>query len=214
MGASSDAPQAVTLPGRWGSLRPLDTAGDASELYRLTHGVYAAETWAQMKVGPFADEAAFRVHLEELAEDRSRSFFTIAGPGGAPLGWLCLMETQPAHRTIELGYVTFGTPLQRTTLATEAFYLIMRHIFDDLGFVRLEWTCTAENARSQKAAKRLGLRHEGTMRRKLILKGVTHDIPLYSMLAEEWPPVRRAMEIWLDPANFRDGEQVLPLRVN
>jgi len=65
------------------------------------------------------------------------------------------MEMQPAHRTVEIGYVVFAPPLQRTTLATEAFYLIMSHVFDDLGFQRLEWTCTSTNLRSRKAATRL-----------------------------------------------------------
>ena len=46
------------------------------------------------------------------------------------------------------------------------------------------------------------------MRSKLVLKGVTHDIPLYSMLAGEWAVRRVAMERWLDPANFdQNGQQ-------
>jgi RimJ/RimL family protein N-acetyltransferase len=103
--------------------------------------------------------------------------------------------------------------MQRSTLATEAFYLMLSHVFDDLEYARLEWTCTATNVRSQKAATRLGFSLEGIMRRKLILKGVTHDIPLYSMLAAEWPRVKVAMQEWLLPENFIDGRQVAPLRV-
>lgn len=211
MGGSAEAPEATTLRGRWGSLRPLDPARDAGELFKLTHDLRAEETWAEMKVGPFPSEAAFRVHMDEMAADKSRSFFTIVGNQDQQLGWLCLMEAKPEHRTIELGYVTFAPSLRRTTLATEAFYLIMARIFDDLGYDRLEWTCTAENERSQNAARRLGLKYEGTMRHKLILKGRTRDISLYSLIAQEWPSVRAAMQDWLDPANFRDGKQMKAL---
>jgi RimJ/RimL family protein N-acetyltransferase len=149
--------------------------------------------------------------MDELVADKSRSFFTIVGEQDQALGWLCLMEAKPDHRTIELGYVTFAPSLRRTTLATEAFYLIMTLIFDDLAYARLEWTCTAENERSQNAARRLGFKYEGTMRSKVILKDRTRNVALYSMLAEEWPSVRAAMQKWLAPANFRNGKQIKAL---
>jgi RimJ/RimL family protein N-acetyltransferase len=212
--APADAPPARLIAGNWGQLRPLDADGDAAELYRLTHGDAKDALWADMKLGPFHDLDAFRAHLHDLVADRSRTFFAIAAPTGAPLGWLCLMEVQPAHKTVELGYVMFGPPIQRTTLATEAFFLIMSHVFDDLGFQRLEWTCTSTNAKSRKAAARLGFHFEGMMRRKLILKGVTHDIPLYSMLADEWAVRKAAMHRWLAPSNFVDGVQVRPLETS
>lgn len=212
MSSSAEAPKATLLRGQWGTLRPLDPARDAAALYAVSHDSRVDETWAEMKVGPFGSATAFRAHLDELAADKSRAFYTIDTPDRRPVGWLCLMEVQPAHKTVELGYVVFGPPLQRTTLATEAFYLIMAHAFDDLGFQRLEWTCTATNLRSRKAAERLGFKFEGLMRRKLILKGKTHDIPLFSMLADEWPAVQTEMRRWLNPANFRDGTQLTPLR--
>lgn len=213
MSSSAGAPKATLLRGQWGTLRPLDPARDVAALYAVSHDSRVDETWAEMKVGPFSGATAFRVHLDELVADKSRAFYTIDTPDSRPVGWLCLMEVQPAHKTVELGYVVFGPALQRTTLATEAFYLIMAHIFDDLGFQRLEWTCTASNLRSRRAAERLGFRLEGIMRSKLILKGRTHDIPLFSMLAEEWPAVRAEMQRWLAPANFAEGQQITPLRV-
>jgi len=213
MGGPAEAPKATTLRGRWGSLRSLDPIRDVGELFRLTHDLHADETWREMKVGPFLDEAAFRMHMDELVADKSRSFYTVVGEQDQPLGWLCLMEAKPEHRTIELGYVTFAPSLQRTTLATEAFYLILARIFDDLAYHRLEWTCTAENERSQNAARRLGLKYEGTMRSKLILKGCTRDISLYSLISKEWPSIRAAMQEWLDPSNFLDGKQIKALRL-
>jgi RimJ/RimL family protein N-acetyltransferase len=212
MGSVSEAPRPTILSGQWGSLRPLDSGRDAAGLYRLTHDERTTETWVEMKVGPFESEAAFRLHLDDLVADPTRAFYAIVSPADETLGWLCLMEVQPAHRTVELGYVMFAPPLQRTALATEAFYLIMSHVFDELKFDRLEWTCTATNLRSRKAAVRLGFQLEGVMRSKLILKGKAVDIPLYSMLGAEWPAVRRAMQQWLAPSNFVGGRQVEPLR--
>ncbi len=202
------------LPGLWGGLRPLDVERDAARIYAQTHGAEIAPTWQEMKVGPFATEADFVAHAAELAADRQRAFFAVVGPDNEAQGWLCLMEANAPHKTIEIGYVLYGPSLQRTTLATEAFYLAMAHVFDDLGYQRLEWTCTAQNMRSRRAADRLGFVFEGVMRSKLVLKGATRDIAMYSLLASEWPDRRRAMRDWLDPSNFENGIQHRPLALS
>lgn len=201
---------ACTLAGRWGALRPLAVA-DAPALYDLQHGDSETATWEQMKVGPFADAAAFTAHVAELVADPHRAFFAILDSAGTALGWLCLMEAQPAHGVIELGYVLFTPPMRRTTLATEAFQLAIAHVFDDLGYRRLEWTCTAENLPSRKAAERLGFVFEGVHRDKLVLKARPRDIAMYAMLAADWPARRDALRRWLDPANFDSGRQRMAL---
>ncbi|RWC92642.1 MAG: N-acetyltransferase [Mesorhizobium sp.] len=204
-------PSAIELVGRWGRLRPLDAARDAAGLYPLSHDEHTQATWIDMKVGPFATERAFAEHVAALVADPKRAFFAVDGPDGGPLGWLCLMEARPAHHVVELGYVLYTPPLQRTRLATEALYLILRHVFDDLGYRRLEWTCTSTNQRSRKAADRLGFVYEGMLREGLFLKGKPRDICMYSILSSEWPARRAALEAWLDPANFRDGRQIWSL---
>jgi RimJ/RimL family protein N-acetyltransferase len=201
-------PVATMVRGNSGGLRPLNPQMDAAVLYRLSHGENVDETWAEMKVGPFADEDAFAVHVAELASDPKRAFFSIIDIGEAVLGWLCLMEAKVQHKTIELGYVLFTPRMQRTTLATEVLYLVIRHVFSDLGYRRLEWTCTAENVRSRSCASRLGFVYEGTLRQGLVLKGRPRDICVYSMLSSEWPQNREVLETWLEPANFYDGRQV------
>ncbi|SEI20657.1 hypothetical protein SAMN05216228_10616 [Rhizobium tibeticum] len=71
------------------------------------------------------------------------------------------MEARPAHKVVELGYVLFTPTMQRTTLSTGALFLIMRQVFDDLGYQRLEWTCTAENTRSRSRLSGLVLSMRG-----------------------------------------------------
>jgi RimJ/RimL family protein N-acetyltransferase len=207
MAGTPDDLAAVEIAGRWGGLRPL-APGDAGPLYALSHDASAEVTWQQMKLGPFPDMAGFAAHVAEITADPHRAFFAVVDRGGAAIGWLCLMEGFKAHGSVELGYVLYTPPMQRTTLATECLYLVMRHAFETLGYGRLEWTCTAENEKSRRAADRLGFVFEGIMRHKLILKGAVRDIAMYSMLADEWPARRRALEAWLDPANFAEGRQI------
>jgi Acetyltransferase (GNAT) domain len=91
--------------------------------------------------------------------------------------------------------------------------VLARHVFDDLGYRRLEWKCDAANARSRRAAERFGFTFEGVFRQHMIVKGRNRDTAWYSLLDSEWPAVRAAFEAWLAPANFdADGRQRAPLR--
>ena len=52
------------------------------------------------------------------------------------------------------------------------------------------------------AAKRLGFTFEGTFRQMHVVKGRTRDTTWLSIIDGEWPALKRALEGWLDPANF------------
>jgi RimJ/RimL family protein N-acetyltransferase len=207
---SATLPSATTLTGTHVSLAPLSLA-DAEDIFRLTHAGERDEIWAEMKVGPFDGIEPFRAHVDNILNDQSRTFLTLRTTAG-PAGWLCLMEARPAHRVIELGYVLFAPALQRTTTASESFLLIMRHVFDDLGYRRLEWTCTTDNSKSRRAADRLGFVFEGILRDGLTLKGRARDICMYSMLAREWVSAGAAFDAWLSPDNFLNGRQIRSLQ--
>ena len=73
---------------------------------------------------------------------------------------------------------------------------------------RSEWKCNALNARSCRAAVRLGFQHEGLLRQATISKGRNRDTAWYAILDKDWPATHRAFETWLDPANFEaNGHQ-------
>ena len=122
------------------------------------------------------------------------------------------MRIEPAHRVIEVGSILYTPALQQTTGATEAMYLMARHVFEDLGYRRYEWKCNALNQSSRRAALRLGFTFEGIFRQHMIVKGRSRDTAWFSMLDSEWPARKAAFERWLSPANFdREGRQREPL---
>ncbi len=103
--------------------------------------------------------------------------------------------------------------LQRTTAATEAIFLLARHVFDDLGYRRLEWKCNALNAASRRAAERYGFSLEGVFRKHQVIKGRNRDSAWYAITDDEWPAIRVGFERWLHPQNFdANGEQLRSLR--
>ena len=131
---------------------------------------------------------------------------------GTALGTLALMRIDPANRVIEVGWVYYGDALKRSCLATEAQYLLMRYVFDELHYRRYEWKCDSLNAPSRRAAERLGFTYEGTFRQTVVYKGRNRDTAWYSLLDNEWPAQRARFERWLEPANFdAAGRQHTPL---
>jgi RimJ/RimL family protein N-acetyltransferase len=102
--------------------------------------------------------------------------------------------------------------LQRTSLATEAQYLIACYAFETLGFRRYEWKCDTLNAGSRRAAERYGFSYEGIFRQHMIVKGRNRDTAWFSMLDGEWPARKAAFERWLAADNFdAQGRQKVSL---
>jgi RimJ/RimL family protein N-acetyltransferase len=98
-------------------------------------------------------------------------------------------------------------------MATEAFYLCARHIFDDLGYRRFEWKCDSRNAKSRRAAIRFGFKFEGIFRQHMVTKGESRDTAWYAIVDAEWPTIRAALEEWLRADNFDpNGQQLSRLR--
>jgi hypothetical protein len=87
-------------------------------------------------------------------------------------------------------------------------YLMMRRVFDELGYRRDEWKCDALNTPSRTAAQRLGFRFEGIFRQTTIYKKRNRDTAWFSVIDSEWPLLKSAFERWLSPENFdNSGKQ-------
>lgn len=195
-------PARIAHRGRSVDLEPLHPR-HAPDLWRAVQSDAEGSSWAYLAYGPFASEAALRAHVGAMASQHDPLAWAIRPhASGTADGWLTLMEIQPAHAHIELGNIWFSPRMQRTRAATEAMFLLMRHAMDELGYRRLTWKCNALNAPSRRAAARLGFTYEGTLRNLLVVKGRRRDTAWYSILEEEWPAQRDAIEAWLADANW------------
>jgi RimJ/RimL family protein N-acetyltransferase len=187
--------------GRTVMLEPLDAALHAADLWNAVRG--HDRIWQWLFDGPFTTEAEFTADIEAKQAAADRSFYAIiSAETGAAGGYASYLRMEPAHGVIEVGNILMSPALQRTTAATEAMYLMARHVFDELGYRRYEWKCNAENAPSRRAALRLGFSFEGIFRQHMVIKDRNRDTAWFAMLDCEWPARKRAFEAWLDPANF------------
>lgn len=126
------------------------------------------------------------------------------------MGIITYLNIVPEYRSIEIGHVLFSPLLQRTTAATESIYLLMKHAFEDLHYLRVEWKANDLNEPSKRAALRLGFVFEGVFRKHMVVKGRRRDSAWYSVTDDEWflkgkGSVKDALVKWLDASNF-DGE--------
>ena len=199
-------PERRRIGGRFIRLEPLDPERHGKSLWQETHGIDAPAQWQYLFDSPFADEEAFYNFLGRKALSPDPLFYAIVNQSdGRAVGFETLMRIELTHRCIEVGNILYGKSLQRTAGATEAQYLLMRYVFEDLHYRRYEWKCNALNAPSRRAALRFGFSFEGIFRKHMIVRGRSRDTAWYSMIEEEWPAVKAAFESWLAPANFDSG---------
>jgi RimJ/RimL family protein N-acetyltransferase len=206
-------PGAVTLDGTTVRLAPLNPAAHVEALWEAVGPHAYDHLWDYLFAGPFPDREAFEADLAKKAASEDPLFFSIVDrKSSRAVGYASYMRIEPAHKVIEVGSILYTPALQRTTGATEAMYLMARHVFEDLGYRRYEWKCNALNEASRRAALRLGFTFEGIFRQHMIVKGRSRDTAWFSMLDSEWPARKAAFERWLAPSNFDEaGRQREPL---
>ncbi|KAG9240151.1 hypothetical protein BJ878DRAFT_468878 [Calycina marina] len=128
------------------------------------------------------------------------------------MGYRC---HQPS-RTLELDDVIYSPVLQHTYAATEAHYLLLRHVFEaqTIAYSRVCLTSNTLNIKSRRHVERLGYTYEGTFCKDNVTRwGTSRDSDCSSMLDDEWPLTKRVFLRWLLPTNFGDdGRQVRSLQ--
>lgn len=196
-------PAPIVLTGRHCRLEPLAIERHAEQLFLAYADAPDDSDWTYLTHGPFADFDAYCQYLEQSLGGDDRLHFAIIDPvTGKALGSTGLIRITPAHGVLEIGVVTYSRALMGTTAGTEAMYLLLRHVFDTLGYRRIEWKCDHLNARSRAAAVRYGFSFEGIFRQAMVYKGRNRDTVWYALLDGEWPQVRKGFEAWLGAGNF------------
>jgi RimJ/RimL family protein N-acetyltransferase len=203
------APPRTAMEGRFCRLEALDPARHARDLFAANQRDAEGRNWTYLFVGPFADFESYRAWLEQVAEADDPLFHTIIDlKTEKAVGVATFMRVDRANGVIEVGNINYSPLLQRTPAATEAMFLMMARVFDELGYRRYEWKCDSLNAPSRAAALRLGFQFEGIFRQAVIYKSRNRDTAWFSMIDGEWPALKRAYEQWLAPGNFgAEGRQ-------
>jgi RimJ/RimL family protein N-acetyltransferase len=194
-------PPRTAMVGRFCRVEPLDPERHAEALFAANRENRDNRNWTYLPYGPYERLGDYRLWVEQVcrAED---PFFQAVVENGRAVGVASYLRVEPGIGVIEVGHINYSPLLQRKPAATEAMYLMMRRVFDELGYRRYEWKCDALNAPSRAAAERLGFRFEGIFRQATVYKQRNRDTAWFSIIDSEWPSLKARFERWLDPANF------------
>lgn len=96
---------------------------------------------------------------------------------------------------VEIGYTWYAQSRQRSHVNTSCKLLLLRHAFETLGCKVVGLRTDNFNFASQRAIEALGAKKDGVIRHHTIRRdGSVRDTVMYSILAHEWPDVRKHLE--------------------
>jgi RimJ/RimL family protein N-acetyltransferase len=185
----------VTLAGKVVRLEPLGKE-HASDLYKASQD---PDIWTYMPVDPSRSPEVFSAWIEAAlaaqAEGQQLPFAIIDAEAGRAIGSTRYLNISGRDYGLEIGWTWLAPEVRRTAVNTECKFLLLRHAFESLGAIRVQFKTDRRNERSQRAILRLGALLEGVLRKHMILEsGYQRDSVMFSIIADEWPAVRANLE--------------------
>lgn len=204
-------PPRTKMAGQYCVLEPLNVDLHAQILFDAFQFNNLGDTWTYLPFGPFNTIADFKTWLD--TSNKTKVVFTIVDSRtNKAEGIATYHDIDLAHGSIEVGSIHYSKQLQKTRAATEAMYLMMNRVFEELGYRRYQWRCNALNQGSRRAAERLGFKFEGIFRQQYVFKDRNRDTAWFSIIDSEWPALKTKFNKWLNPTNFDStGCQILKL---
>lgn len=187
----------VSLTGQHCSLVPLSHA-HAEDLRAASASGDLHRLWYTSIPAPDQVDAEIDRRLSLLASG-SMVPFTACDATGRAVGMTTYMHIDHTNRRLEIGSTWYGKSVQRTPLNTECKLLLLRHAFETLDAISVEFRTHFVNTQSRRAIERLGAKLDGILRSHMIMaNGTIRDTAVYSIIASEWPTVRAHLEWQLE----------------
>ena len=184
------------LTGEHVTLRPL-VPEDRDALQAASGGGSAIPFYAS--VWSASDPDAFLAKIFAAREAGRTMPFTAISPEGAVIGLTRLVRMNADNRRLEIGGTFYAPSVRRTGVNTEAKLLLLTHAFEVMDCVVVEIRTDWFNKRSQAAIERLGAKRDGVLRNHNIMPdGRVRDVAVYSIVASEWPGVKRNLRYLLE----------------
>ena len=199
-------PSKRKLIGKYSILEPININKHLKDLFNNFSLDRTKTLWTYMPVGPFKNILSLKNYLINNKLTGNPFFYAIYSKRLKSFcGLATYLRIKPKIGTIEVGYITYAPNLQRTVEATEAMYLMMQNVFENLGYRRYEWKCDNLNKKSKKSALRLGFKFEGVFRQATIYKKRNRDSAWFSIIDKEWKSRKKKYLEYLKRSNFDEN---------
>ena len=187
----------ITLRGRHAVLEPL--AHDQHD--GLVAAVRDGDLWKLWYTAVPSPEGMHEEIERRLTLQKAGSMLPFAVRGAASqriVGMTTYMNIDAKNRRVEIGSTWYAKSAQRTPLNTEAKLMLLAHAFEKLDCIAVEFRTGFFNFASRRAIERLGAKQDGILRsHQRYADGSLRDTVVFSIIAQEWPAVKRHLEIKL-----------------
>jgi RimJ/RimL family protein N-acetyltransferase len=179
----------VTLEGRRVRLEPLEPRHEEA-LWAVAQD---PRVWTLMRVRGDESREAFRAWFESIEAGFAHYF------ENELVGHTSFLNDRPEDRVVEIGNTWLRPEARGTGANAEAKYLLMRHAFEDEGYLRVEFKTDATNGRARAALAGLPAEFEGVFRKHMLVRGgERRDSAWYAVIDDDWPEVKASLERRLD----------------
>ena len=187
----------VTLTGPHARLEPLSPA-HAPALAEAAADGALDRLWYTSVPAPERMDAEIQRRLG-LRDAGSMNPFTVFDATGRAAGMTSFMHIDAANRRVEIGSTWTRASCQRSGLNTQCKLLLLRHAFETLDCIAVEFRTHRLNTQSRRAIERLGAQLDGILRSHLRMPdGTLRDTAVYSITAAEWPTIQTHLQWQLD----------------
>ena len=182
-------PAPVRLAGTHATLEPLAREHEAG----LVEAVRDGELWKLWYTAIPAPEGMAAEIERRLALQAAGAMlpFTVRDAEGRIAGMTTYMHIDAANKRVEIGSTWYARRVQRTALNTECKLMLLRHAFEVLDCIAVEFRTHFFNQQSRRGIERLGAKLDGILRcHQRGADGSLRDTCVYSIIAAEWPTVK------------------------
>ncbi|MEM6518393.1 MAG: GNAT family protein [Cyanobacteria bacterium P01_C01_bin.70] len=194
------SPELLQLTGQFVTLKPLVPERDVEALYAASHGSPEKESvWRYLFYGPFENPAVMKNWIEQemIGKSDPLAWTVFQNSTQTQVGVVALLAIVPNHGRAEIGHVWFTPAVHKSKVNTESQFLLLRHLFDQKAYRRVEWKCNALNHASRTTATRMGFVYEGRFRQHMFVRNQNRDTDWFSMTEKEWKRCKENFEKWL-----------------
>jgi len=188
-------PQPITLEGNGVRLEPMALDHEADIAAAASDG-RLWELWFTAIPSPDKVRAYIDTALQGQKDGFMLPWVVRELSEGKIVGSTRYHDIVAAIDRVEIGYTFYAKSWQRSHVNTACKILLLGHAFDTLGCKVVGLRTDNFNFASQKAIEALGAKKDGVIRHHAARKdGSARDTVIYSILAKEWPDLKRQLEL-------------------
>lgn len=199
--------------GKHVTIEALNIEAHADILFEMLRSNYEANSVSLFPKQHANNYSEFREWLETiLLNDTVYSYTLFDLRTRSPFGFLSFKNIMTEHQVIECAHAYLISTYNKSLAETEAMYLILQHVFDELNYHQYIWHCAAHDKEACGEAERLGFKVEKMAKQDCVYSEHVPQCTYYSMTKSNWLLLKEKFIKWLEPTNFdHNGNQIFSL---